>query len=99
MVGLQDRSLPLPTLREQFYKGFTDRKRCANGTFFGRNSIHPAKLGVVNQITIAKSRAQAWRSCAITVQMPIICILLLCYFPIAPYLYGCNGSLTTLPGT
>jgi hypothetical protein len=26
MVGLQDCSLPLPTLREQFYKGFTDRK-------------------------------------------------------------------------
>lgn len=87
-LGCKTALSPLSTLREQFCKGFTDRKRCANGTFFGRNSIHPAKLAVVNQITTAKSRAQARRICGFTVQLPIICILLLCYFPIALYLYG-----------
>jgi hypothetical protein len=70
-------------LRERFCKGLTDRKRYANGAFFGRKSICLAKLAVVNQITNVKSRAQARRTRAIAMQMPIICILLLCYFPIA----------------
>jgi hypothetical protein len=46
-------------LREQFCKGFANRKRCANGAIIGRKSMRPAKLGVVNQIAGAKSSARA----------------------------------------
>ena len=73
----------MPSSGEQFCKGLTDRKRCAIEAFFGRKSLRPAKLVVVNQITKVKSRAQAGRTSGIAVQVPIVCILLLCYFPIA----------------
>src|SRR5580658_8458685 len=88
LVGLQDRSLPLPSLREQFCKGFTDRKRCAIGAIIGRKSIRLAKLVVLNQITKVMSKAQARRTPGSAFQMPIVCILLLCYFPIARYMDG-----------
>jgi hypothetical protein len=87
----------MPSSREQACKGLTDRKRCANGAFFGRKSLRPAKLIVVNQITKVKSRAQARRTSGIAVQVPIVCILLPCYFPIAQYLYERNRVLTALP--
>ena len=91
------RSLSPPTAsREQFCKGFTDRKRCANGAIIGRKSIHPAKLIAVNQMRKVQSRARARRTCGTAVQVRIICILLLCYFPIARYKYGCNRTLTAL---
>src|ERR1700733_14508573 len=96
LVGLQDRPLPPTASREQFCKGFTDRKRCANGAIIGRKSIHPAKLILVNQMRKVKSRARARRTRGTAVQVRIICILLLCYFPNARYKYGCNCTLTAL---
>jgi len=59
-IGWAARSFSPPTiLREQFCKGFANRKRCANGAIIGRKSMRPAKLGVVNQIAGAKSSARA----------------------------------------
>ena len=89
----------MPTSREQFCKGLTDRKRCANGAFFAREPLRPAKLVVVNQIAKVKSRAQARRTSGITGQVPIVCILLLCYFPIARYFYKRNRAPTAPAGS
>jgi hypothetical protein len=68
----------MPTSREHFCKGLTDRKRCANGAFFARESLRPAKLVVVNQIAKVKSRAQARPTSGVACQVPIVCILLPC---------------------